>query len=162
MLIRREIQLFLWVSALALVGVMFFRGTVYPVSDSGADHSFADNIRGPEADPVEVTPEQEPWSRTLLDAAADSRPLFRVAAPAGAAVEEENAADIAPLLKGIAETDVGLVAVFQDPASGQFRTVGPGDRVGRYEIVAVRADRVSVTSVEGDDVLHLRGAGEHP
>ena len=74
----------------------------------------------------------------------------------------EPAPDSQPVLKGIIQSDDGLVAVFLTPEGSTYRTLGVGETVGKYRIVTVEADQVLMRSPAGDEFFHLRGPGEHP
>lgn len=160
--LRREIHRFLWVSAIALLVAMFFRATLPPSIESDVEANLIETAPRDTSVSAARTSQTIGWSRQLMDVPGGARVLFPSAEPVAEITSFEPTQDSEPVLKGIIQSDGGLVAVFLTPESSAYRTLGVGETVGKYRIVAVGADRVLMRSPSGDEFFHLRGPGEHP
>lgn len=161
--LRREIHLILWVSALALVVAMTFRATLPASSDSWMEANLPDTaVPANFGNDGHGSPAFH-WSRQLTESPETARSLFPVVdGPVAEMQMPEGAPDTAPVLKGVVQSDRGMLAVFLDPGSGTYRTLGVGDTIGAYRVTTVEADQVSVFSPRGKELFQLRGPGEHP
>lgn len=163
MLLRREVHLILWVSALALVVAMIFRATLPPITESGSEANLLDTATQVRSDNDGKASGTAVWRRQLIEVPDTARALFPAASePVEEPVQQVVPTHAIPVLKGVIQSGSELRAVFVDPNGGDYRTLGAGDTVGDYEIVAVEADQVSMRSPQGDEIFHLRGPGEHP
>jgi hypothetical protein len=161
--LRREIHLILWVSALALLSAMILRATLPASSDSWMEANLTDTAIPANSGNEGQGSSAFHWSRQLTESPGTAPTLFPMAAgPVEVVSPPEGAPDTAPVLKGVVQSDRGMLAVFLDPGSGTYRTLGVGDTIGAYRIVAVEADQVSMFSPRGDEFFQLRGPGEHP
>lgn len=165
---RAELHLILWVTAVASLSAVIFRGSFeapqisLPVSGSVAEVSvLASTTSGQTVGDIASS-----FPRSLPDLDEDARPLFDVGElPQVLEVGAHNVPESGPpLLKGIISGADGLRAVFVlDATTTEYRVAGPGESIGEFRIKDVTADRVLAVSAGGDDVtFNLRGAGEHP
>jgi hypothetical protein len=168
MLLRREIHLILWVSALSLIGLALFRATLITSSISlGELDSVTTGTSvgaGVISDASSV--EGNEWKRSFADVPLSSRTLFpspaQTSTSAVDVVPDAHPA-IEPALRGILSTEAGRKGVFVDPTTGGYLVVGIGERIAGYTVEAIDSDQLVAQSTDAEQVIfYLRGPGELP
>ncbi len=163
---RLELQLFLWVTAVALVALGIFRGSA-PVPRLLLDEFDTDS-----APVVNIADHRTAGALGLrADLFTDdaflgsgSRPIFREQAVTPTLADIDvvvTSMHVLPILKGIISSGKELRAVFAS-SSDAYLVVGPGEHVAEFTIVSIAGDQVLAHDDLGvSQVFALRGAGEN-
>lgn len=161
-MLRLELHLFLWVTAVAFVSLAIFRsGAATPpiLFDQDTVPTVAMETVTPQASALTIA--LSPDQISTID--HSSRSLFPTAEPPpdlpDVVVAEE--ASVMPVLKGIVSSEAELRAVFAS-ASDVYLVLGVGDQVADFTIVSISTNEVLARDTAGrDQVFPLRGTGEN-